>query len=251
MSVVFLSAIEEVDLADEICHMSCVTQILDKLHNVINVAVPYFLIAVASVITSGLLVRSAVTARRPSQQTAGENEAAGAVPSTSAEPERKPKPEAGGANGVDKNEDSFRRSCIAQVLSSVAFLLLCIPAHVHQTVVEAAMNDAGQHVVDGVNDVAFVSHNSYTTQRLLLVAWYARHGTIFTVHFTVDVFFRRRCGALFARLIRSLVARLTRNACGRCKIVCCSRNRPANYGGKTMVIDRTQMQMAASEPVAV
>jgi hypothetical protein len=222
------------------------SQILDKVHNVINVAVPYTIIAVASAITSGLLVRSALVARRLRRQPGGESDA---VPSTSAEPDCAQKSETGVIRD-EENDESFHSSCAAQVLSAAAFLLLCIPAHCHQTAVEATVNGGRQYVIDDGSDVAFVSYDSYTTQRLLLVVWYARHGTIFTVLFTVDVFFRRRCAALFIRLMRMAAARLSPNVCGRWKFACCRRSPPLHYGGKTMVTDRTQTHMVG-EPVAV
>lgn len=214
-------------------------QIVDHVHFIINFVIPCAIMTAATSVTGYIILRTAAIAcqlRKKMVYHPGDGDGAAAEASTSFAPESKSKLD---ANGI--NDRSFRLSCISQIVSTLTFLLLCIPANVHHAV-------AGLPT-DGVFSVSETSVGSYTTQRLLLVAWYVRHATVFTVHFVVHAHFRQRCTQLVVTTARAMTAGISQAAAAAswCLLCRCSPERKccctttAADGGQT----------ASDKPVAV
>lgn len=149
---------------------------ISRVETVFNVVIPWTVITSVSVAS---LVRLLYTARSSNQATA--------------------QPEI----AVDSDEEYIRSTAIAQLCASLAFMVLSLPAHVHQLYVMLA----GDHS-------APVGLETYMTQRLLLVVLYSRCSSTFFVHVAANRCFRGRLTAV----MRSVVGH---------RLDCCRRGRSA------------------------
>jgi len=141
-----------------------VTQVISRIETVFNVVIPWIVIAIASVVSLVRLLRTA----RPFNQTTTQPEVA-----------------------IDPEVKYIRSTSIAQLCASVVFVVLSVPAHVHQLYVMLAGSQS-----------APVALGTYMTQRLLLVVLYSRCASTFFVHFAASCYFRRRLVAVLRHVIR-------------------------------------------------
>ena len=140
------------------CLYNVVTQVISRIETVFNVVIPWIVITSCSVAS---LVRLLYTVCASNQATA--------------------QPEV----VVDSEGEYVRSTAIAQLCASLAFMVLSLPAHVHQLSVMLAGNES-----------APIALETYMTQRLLLVVLYSRCASTFFVHVAANRCFRRRLAAL-------------------------------------------------------
>jgi len=97
---------------------------------------------------------------------------------------------------VDSERKYIRSTATAQLCASATFVVLGLPAHVHQLSVLLA---GGQSSPVGVE--------TYMTQRLLLVVLYSRCSSTFFVHVAANPYFRRRLSAVLCDVMCDVMRR--------------------------------------------
>jgi len=150
---------------------------------VVNFVIPWLVIAGASAVTLVRLLYTAAAACRSNQ--AGQGTPAAEV-----------------AADADDGDEYVRSTAIAQLCASLVFVVLGLPAHVHQLSVMLA-------------ESAPVGIETYMTQRLLLVVLYSRCSSTFFVHVVANRCFRRRLADVLLRLVRRRSDCCSCPRCGR------------------------------------
>ena len=141
-----------------------VTQVISRIDTVFNVVIPWIVISTVSVVSLARLLYTTC----PSNQAVTQPQV-----------------------DVDCEMEYIRSTVIAQLCASLTFVVLGLPAHVHQLSVILAGSQS-----------APVGLETYMTQRLLLVILYSRFSSTFFVHVATNRFFRRRLLVVLQRLVR-------------------------------------------------
>jgi len=92
---------------------------------------------------------------------------------------------------VDSDSKYIRTTAIAQLCASLTFLVLGVPAPVHELFVLLSGSQS-----------APVALETYMTQRLLLVVLYNRYSSTFFVHVAANRCFRRRLIVVLREILR-------------------------------------------------
>jgi len=139
-------------------------QIISYVETAFNVVIPWIVITGTSVAS---LVYLLYTARRWNQATT--------------------QPEV----VVDSESRYIRSTAIAQLCASLTFVVLGVPAYIHQLYVVLAGSQSGP-----------VGIETYMTQRLLLIVFYSRCSSTFFVHVAANRCFRRRLISVLRDVMR-------------------------------------------------